>query len=47
MSGGLLFGVAAVYLYCAYEQMRRNNPGLALAFFGYALSNVGMYYAAR
>lgn len=47
MSGWLLLGIALVYLYCAHEQWSRNNHGLALAFFGYALSNVGMYYAAR
>lgn len=46
MSGGLILLVGAAYLYCAAEQLHRRNYGLALAFFGYAVSNVGMYYAA-
>lgn len=46
MSGGLILLVGVVYLYCAGEQFYRRNYGLALAFFGYAISNVGMYYAA-
>lgn len=47
MSGWLILFVGAIYLYCAAEQASRRNYGLALAFFGYAVSNIGMYYTAR
>jgi hypothetical protein len=47
MSSWLLLSVAAVYLYVAAEQCRKGNYGLALAFFGYAFSNVGMLYATH
>lgn len=47
MSGPILLVVSSMYLYVAAEQFTRGKFGLGLAFFGYALSNVGMYYAAR
>lgn len=42
MSHGLLILVAAIYLYVAAEQWYKGNPGIALAFFGYAVSNIGI-----
>lgn len=47
MSKPLLLGVAVVYLYAAVEQFLVGNRGLALAFFSYALGNVGWYYVAQ
>lgn len=47
MSSHLILIVGLVYLYVAVDQYAKNNPGLAFAFFGYALSNVGLFYAAR
>jgi len=47
MSAHLILFVGGVYLYVAADQFAKNNPGLAIAFFGYALSNVGLFYAAR
>lgn len=47
MSGGLLLFVGCVYLYIAVDQCLKSNPGLGIAFFGYALSNIGLFYAAK
>ena len=47
MSGSLLLFVGCIYLYVAADQCMKNNVGLGFAFFGYALSNIGLFYAAR
>lgn len=47
MSGHLILIVSAAYLYVAAEQWYKGNTGIALAFFGYAVSNIGLYHAAR
>jgi hypothetical protein len=47
VSSGLLIFVAGIYLYVAFEQWRKGNIGVAAAFFGYAVSNIGMCYAAK
>ena len=38
---GVTYGVIAANLYLS------GKPGLALAFAGYAVSNVGLYFEAR
>jgi hypothetical protein len=44
VSSYLIVGVGFVYLLIAFlEYFVNHKVGLALAFFGYALSNVGLY----
>lgn len=43
MSGPMILLVSAMYLYVAFEQYRKGDTGLGLAFFGYAVSNLGMF----
>lgn len=47
MSSPLILAVGAVYLVVAADQAHKGNHGMALAWFGYALSNVGLAWAAR
>jgi len=47
MSAPLILAVGAVYLFVAWEQAMRGNYGMSLAWFGYALANVGLAYAAK
>lgn len=47
MSGPLMLIVGVVYAYIAAEQYWRGNPGIALAFFGYAISNIGLSFTAK
>jgi len=46
MSAPLILAVAVVYLFVALDQWRAGNPGMAVAWFGYALSNCGLAWAA-
>lgn len=39
--------VSAMYLYVAFDQYRKGDTGLGIAFFGYALSNLGMFVKAQ
>lgn len=47
MSAPLILGVGVVYLVVALDQYRQGSPGMALAWFGYALANVGLAMSAR
>lgn len=47
MSSPLILAVGVVYLVVAFDQLRKGSPGMAIAWFGYALANVGLAYAAR
>ena len=47
MAPWLMLFIGAVYLYIAIELLVKGNHGMALAFGAYALSNVGLYIAAR
>lgn len=46
MSAPLILAVGAVYLYVAFEQAMKGSP-MAIAWFGYALANVGLALACR
>lgn len=47
MSGPLILIVGAIYAWIAVDLMTSGKSGLALAFAGYAVSNVGLWVAAR
>lgn len=47
MAPGLILFVGVVYLAISIDLLVKGNGGLALAFGGYALSNVGLYLAAK
>ena len=47
MSAPLILGVGVVYLVVALDQLRQGSPGMALAWFGYALANVGLAMVAK
>lgn len=47
MSSYLMLAVGVVYAYISAEQYWRGNPGIALAFFGYAVSNIGLSFTAK
>lgn len=47
MSSTLILGVGAVYLAVAVDQYIKGSPGMALAWFGYALANVGLAMTSR
>jgi hypothetical protein len=47
MNGPLLLFVGAIYLYVAGEFIYTGKIGLAIAFFAYALANVGFWIASR
>lgn len=47
MSGPLIIGVGVVYLVVALDQYRQGSHGMALAWFGYALANVGLAMVAK
>ena len=46
MSAPLIIAVGFVYLFVALDQWRAGNPGMAVAWFGYALANVGLAWQA-
>ena len=46
MSAPLIIAVGFVYLFVAFDQWRAGNPGMAVAWFGYALANVGLAWHA-
>jgi hypothetical protein len=46
MSSNLILFVGLIYLYVAIEQGIKGNLGMAIAFGGYAFSNVGLYLLA-
>ena len=47
MSSPLILAVGAVYLFVAIDQARKGSPGMALAWAGYALANVGLAWEAK
>ena len=47
MSAPLILGVGAVYLFVALDQYRHGSPGMAIAWFGYALANCGLAMVAK
>ena len=47
MSANLIACVGVVYAFIAVNLWLSGKPGLALAFFGYAVSNIGLYFEAR
>lgn len=47
MAAPLIAAIGFVYLYCAGDLYMTGKTGLAIAFFGYALANVGLYLAAK
>lgn len=46
MSGWLIAVTGLIYAYVAAEQGYRGNPGLAIAYAGYAFANIGLYMVA-
>lgn len=46
MSGWLIGLTGLVYFYVSLEQMYKGNIGMAIAYFGYAFSNIGLYLLA-
>jgi hypothetical protein len=47
MSAPLIIAVGFVYLFVAVDQWLHGNPGMAIAWFGYALANVGLAWNAK
>ena len=47
MSAPLIIGVGVVYLVVSLDQYRQGSPGMAIAWFGYALANVGLAMVAK
>ncbi len=45
MSGPLILIVGAIYLAISVDLFMNAKPGLAIAFGGYALSNIGLWLA--
>lgn len=46
MSGWLIALTGVIYGYVAVEQTMRGNLGMAIAYSGYAFSNIGLYLLA-
>jgi hypothetical protein len=47
VSSPLILGVGVVYIVIAVDQYRHGAPGMALAWFGYALANCGLAMVAK
>lgn len=47
MSGWLIALTGLIYAYVSAEQFWRGNPGMAIAYAGYAFANIGLYMLAR
>lgn len=47
MSSPLILAVGAVYLVVAVDQARKGDTGMAIAWLGYAVANVGLAMSAR
>jgi hypothetical protein len=47
MSGPLIALTGVIYAYVAADQFWRGNPGMGIAYCGYAFANVGLYLLAR
>jgi len=46
MSAWLIILTGGIYLYIAFEQAVKGNYGMAIAYSGYAFSNVGLFLMA-
>ena len=46
MSGWLIALTGCIYLYVSLEQLYKGNPGMCIAYLGYAFSNIGLYLLA-
>jgi hypothetical protein len=47
VSGPLIALTGCIYAYIAADQLRRGNAGMAVAYAGYAFSNIGLYLMAK
>lgn len=47
MSGNLIIVTGVIYAYVAFEQYRAHNLGMAIAYSGYAFSNVGLWLLTK
>lgn len=47
MSGPLILIVGAIYAWIAVDLVASGKSGLALAFAGYSVSNIGLWLASR
>jgi hypothetical protein len=47
MSGPLIILVGFIYAYVSLEQGLKGNPGMCLAYAGYAFANAGLYLLAK
>jgi len=47
MSGPLIILVGFIYAYVAVDQYLSGNNGLAIAYTGYAFSNIGLWMIAK
>ncbi len=47
MSGWLIGLTGIIYAYVCVEQFMKGNPGMGIAYFGYAVANIGLYLLAR
>lgn len=47
MSGWLILITGGIYAYIAADQFIRGNPGMGIAYAGYALANCGLYLLAK
>jgi hypothetical protein len=47
MSAWLIILTGAIYAYVALEQGMKGNTGMAMAYAGYAFSNIGLWILAR
>lgn len=47
MSAALIILVGFIYAYVAVDQYANGNSGMAIAYAGYAFSNIGLWMLAK
>ena len=47
MSGWLIIFTGGIYAVVSLDQFMRNNPGMGMAYAGYAFSNIGLWMLAK
>jgi len=47
MSSSLIVATGLAYLYVAIDQWIKGNPGMSIAYAGYAFSNIGLFLLAK
>lgn len=47
MSAPVILCVAAVYAFVAFDQARKGEVGMAMAWLGYSFANIGLAMAAK